>query len=232
MINYHPSFTNRVVKQMFRKITAVLLLLLACTARGEGEGTPVVPANDNVLLWWYNDPQIREVDGSKVYAGDLVGRGVEAKRSKVNAVRVSVTDGEGNKVYLNLSDVRVENDPHRSSWQSWVALPDDDGDFFAGPGYADLAGLNLDSTGLTFAMELGNYSTGDDVDWIVLASSEGSTLSNLMAGGHIISSELSMQGSKDWKAGGYVVPEPSSGLLVLMGGALLALRRRRKSVRT
>ena len=30
-----------------------------------------------------------------------------------------------------------------------------------------------------------------------------------------------------WKPSGYSVPEPSSGLLMLIGGALLALRRRR-----
>ena len=32
----------------------------------------------------------------------------------------------------------------------------------------------------------------------------------------------------DWKTASNVIPEPSSGLLLMMGGALLALRRRRK----
>lgn len=117
------------------------------------------------------------------------------------------------------------------TWQSWMALPDAGGDFWAGPGYADLAGLKLSNTGLKFAIELGNYTqTGNDFNWVVLAGSAGSTLQDLIDGGHIISTELSCQGSYDWKAAGYSVPEPSSGLLVLIGGALLALRRRRKDV--
>ena len=207
---------------MFKRLTAAILLVLACAARGD---------QDNVLLWWFDDPEIAEVDGrAPIHADDLVGRGGDAEGKGVNALRISVTDNEGHKVYLNLGSQSLA-DTARNTWKSRMALPDADGDFWAGPGYADLAGLKLSNTGLMFAIELGNYTqTGDVFNWVVLAGSAGSTLQELIDGGHIISSELSCQGTYDWTASGYSVPEPSSGLLVLIGGALLALRRRRKDV--
>lgn len=206
---------------MFKRLTAAILLVLACAARGD---------QDNVLLWWFEDPVIKEVGGGDIHAGALRGRGGDAQGKEVNALRISATDNEGHKVYLNLASQPVD-DTAAVTWQSWMSLPDVGGNFWAGPGYADLAGLKLSETGLMFAIELGNYTQTDDgFNWIVLAGSAGSTLQDLIAGGHIISSELSVQGSIDWEAAGYSVPEPSSGLLVLIGGALLALRRRRKDV--
>lgn len=225
----HHLLRKDFLKQMFKKLTAAILLVLACAARGDQDNV-----QDNVLLWWFNDPEIAEVGGGNpIHAGDLVGRGGDAQGKTVNALRISVTDSDGNKVYLNLGSQSMD-DTARDTWQSWMSLPDGDGDFYAGPGYADLkglAGLKLSNTGLKFAVELGNYTqTGDVFNWIVLAGSAGSSLQDLIDGGHIIASDLSYQGSIDWKAAGYSVPEPSSGLLVLIGGALLALRRRRKDV--
>ena len=208
-------------KLMFKRLTAAILLVLACAARGD---------QDNVLLWWFDDPVIKEVGGGDIHAGALRGRGGDAQGKEVNALRISVTDNEGHKVYLNLGSQSMA-DTARNTWKSWMALPDVGGNFWAGPGYADLAGLKLSETGFMFAIELGNYTqTGDVFNWVVLAGSAGSTLQELISGGHIIASELTYQGSFDWTASGYSVPEPSSGLLVLIGGALLALRRRRKDV--
>ena len=211
-------------KLMFKRLTAAILLVLACAARGD---------QDNVLLWWFDDPVIKEVGGGDIHAGALRGRGGDAQGKEVNALRISVTDNEGQKVYLNLGSQSMA-DTARNTWKSWMALPDVGGNFWAGPGYADLTvlgGLNLSKTGLMFAIELGNYTQTDaGLNWIVLAGSAGSSLQDLIDGGHIISSELTVQGSFDWEAAGYSVPEPSSGLLVLIGGALLALRRRRKDV--
>ena len=221
----HRLLRKDFFKLMFKRLTAAILLVLACAARGD---------QDNVLLWWFNDPEIAEVGGrAPIHADDLVGRGGDAEGKGVNALRISVTDNEGQKVYLKLG-LQPVDDTAVVTWQSWMALPDVGGNFWAGPGYADLSvlgGLNLSKTGLMFAIELGNYTQTDDgFNWIVLAGSAGSSLQDLIDGGHIISSDLSVQGSFDWEAAGYSVPEPSSGLLVLIGGALLALRRRRKDV--
>ena len=210
---------------MFSRILVSILIFAACVARAD---------DDNLLLWFFEDPIIKDVDGSTISggAGGIVGRG-EAAGKTVNAVRISVKDSSGHTVYLNLSDTKI-NASDRKNWTSWVGLPalTDKGDlWFAGPGYADLSELTLSDTGLTFMMELGHVTLGaDGVDWTLLASSEGAALKDLVDGGHIIANELSAQGTFDWGGAGYAVPEPSSGLLVLIGGALLALRRRRKDV--
>ena len=217
----HRLLRKDFFKLMFKRLTAAILLVLACAARGD---------QDNVLLWWFEDPVIKEVGGGDIHAGALRGRGGDAQGKEVNALRISATDNEGHKVYLNLASQPVD-DTAAVTWQSWMSLPDVGGNFWAGPGYADLAGLKLSETGFMFAIELGNYTqTGDVFNWVVLAGSAGSTLQDLISGGHIIASDLSAQGSFNWQASGYSVPEPSSGLLVLIGGALLALRRRRKDV--
>lgn len=204
---------------MFKTITASLLLLLACVARGDQE---------NVLLWFFDDPEIEEVNGGgTVRAGTLVGRGGEAEGKTVNALRISATDSEGNKIYLNLADTAT--DIPRTSWDSWYSLPDQMGDYCAGPGFADVSGLNMSDTGMLFMMELGNYSVNDGVvNWIVLAGSQGSRLEDLLRDKNIVAEERSFQEGFNWEATGYAVPEPTSGLLVLIGGALLALRRKRK----
>ena len=209
---------------MFKRLTAAILLVLACAARGD---------QDDVLLWWFNDPEIAEVGGgAPIHAGTLFAPCCDAQSKTINEPSISVTEKDGHKIYLNLASQSMA-DTAVVTWQSWMALPDVGGNFWAGPGYADLSvlgGLNLSKTGLMFAIELGNLQTDDGFNWIVLAGSAGSSLQDLIDGGHIISSDLSVQGSSDWKAAGYSVPEPSSGLLVLIGGALLALRRRRKDV--
>lgn len=209
---------------MLKKVTAMIMLALACGAHAE----------DNVLLWWFDDPNITELDGSKVKTGDLVGRG-EAAGKDVNLLRISVTDSNGDKIYLNLGeDPWVDSKGEHGGWIDGWELPASDkyeGQWVAGPSMADLSGLNLRDTALVFAMEIGNatFDADDNItSWTIMASGE-STLEELIAGGHIIAQELSIEGGFNWQAG-MSVPEPSSGLLVLIGGALLALRRRRKDV--
>ena len=199
---------------MFKKITYVFLFFLMCQAHA---------AEDDVLLWFFENPDIVELDGSIVKAGDLVGRG-EAAGKSVNAVRISVTDSSGNKVYLKLGD-------SVGGWTESWNLPDPVlQDWFAGPSFASLAGLNLTDTAQVFAMEIGHAvldeRDGHVLNWLIMASGS-ETLSNLQSGGYILPEELAYQGDYNWQAS-MSVPEPSSGLLVLIGGALLALRRKRK----
>lgn len=92
----------------------------------------------------------------------------------------------------------------------------------AGTYYTDLSGLD---NGYSFMMEL--YNAGEKVDWMVSAISmdklqEASGLYS------IASSDYNLSPSVDgMNFGEEMVPEPTSGLLLLVGGALLALRRRR-----
>ena len=82
----------------------------------------------------------------------------------------------------------------------------------------------------SFAIELGSYDTGD---WTTLASSATLTYQQLASGEGSGTSYIttydpqSLTVTVGWAPTTYNVPEPSSGLLVLIGAGLLALRRGR-----
>lgn len=198
---------------MFKNIIGSILVAISCfVARGE----------DNVLLWWFNDPVITDFDGSTYKADTLVGRG-EAEGKQANMVRISSTDSDGNKVYLTMGSSELPSE----FWGDGFGVPDWLNQNKAGPGWADIGGLHLDDTSLQFAMELGYAELGENGEyttWIVMASASDS-LQNMISGGHINASELSYEGNIPWSPG-MTVPEPNSGLLALIGGLVLCLRRK------
>ena len=82
----------------------------------------------------------------------------------------------------------------------------------------------------SFTIELGSYDTGE---WTTLATSASLTYQQLQTGDGVNGSYITTydgtlptpQGI--WAPTSYNVPEPSSGLLMLIGASLLALRRGR-----
>ena len=82
----------------------------------------------------------------------------------------------------------------------------------------------------SFAIELGSYDSGE---WTTLATSASLTYQQLQTGDGVNGSYLTTYDATlpmpqgIWAPTSYNVPEPSSGLLILIGASLLALRRRR-----
>ena len=207
----------------------IFLIASACFS-GYAEG------EDNILLWCFDDPEITEIGGGKVWAEDLTlrGTGTQYDGQTANAVRVKAIDSDGMVTYLNLTSVWKDESgvTHTGAWAGWMGLPDEDYNMYvAGPGFASLSGLNLSDSGLSFAMEIG-YATFDEgqiSEWYVMAAGFD-TITTMKENAHIYASELGYQQGFEWGGGAMTVPEPTSGMLVLIGGALLALRRRRKDL--
>ena len=88
-----------------------------------------------------------------------------------------------------------------------------------------------DPSQLSFAIELGNWEGGE---WVTLATSGTMSYNDLTVtdsdGVHILQMRdgIGLVNFQPWAPTAYSVPEPSSGLLVLIGASLLALRRRRR----
>ena len=93
------------------------------------------------------------------------------------------------------------------------------------PLYAALPG---DPSSLSFAIELGNYNDGT---WTTLATSGSLNYQDLHNSGYTYmpsAGDLALATLTAWAPTAYPVPEPSSGLLMLLGASLLALKRRRR----
>lgn len=75
-------------------------------------------------------------------------------------------------------------------------------------------------------LELGYVGNGANAEFATLATAQA-YYRDLTS--HISSGGVSLQDQIPWTPNTYAVPEPSSGLLLLVGGALLTLRRRQGS---
>ena len=173
-------------------------------------------ARASVLWWETNDPKDIEVengDGTTTTAADL---GVTDVRIRVSG------NGAGNGTYLQMAfmdgngNVVVGNTPGTTV----VAVPTYDVYAYLGPD-----GYNYDPAAYSFAIELGNWSDGT---WTVLAESDLASYSELA--GHIApgGGGLDVPYALPWNPQHYFVPvpEPGTALLIVLGCAVLALRRR------
>lgn len=188
---------------------------------------------EEMIYWFLDDPDIVEIGGGSVKIQDLVSRG-EYPELSADVARVGAYDSSGELIrYLSIdqdgrdwiysdTDIYLDVSPGTGTPGS-----------LAGPAYADVSGFvpksgNYDPS-ISFVIEIGTY-TGDEGLWVVLAASSGATLDDLRKSDHLISDVLDIHGTTPWSGGAYMVPEPSSGLLLLVGAGLLSLRRRRRAV--
>ena len=87
--------------------------------------------------------------------------------------------------------------------------------------YASLANIS-DLSSASFIVELYN----DEGKFLAQSFNNGSYST---VNGYIYSGGISVPPSVAWTAGTFALPEPSSGLLMLVGFAMLGLRRRRQA---
>ena len=167
---------------------------------------------DTTVLWWLVEPE-DYVDwyGEDKTVEDL--RPIYA-RVRVDQNGVPVTDG-----YLKFWGITEDGDP----------FPDDaiGIDRFRVPieAYADVD--DYSGASYSFAIELGNFD-GPEGSWVAHVTGDPVSYTDLLSGNHISAWDgIDPVVGEVWHPASYAVPEPSGGLLMLLGGALLALRRRR-----
>ena len=187
-----------------KNLTACLLgaICLAGTASADEAG---------ILYWMVNNPTIvrngETVPSLKDYTSP---EGYVAEAARV----VATKDGE--TVFLNLYEGTTVGGDFSLTEMIDIDL---DGDFCAGPVVASLPGLNAEF--YTYAIELGAFdSVGGGA---TLAVSDPRTFGEIAEFSKLDGLSLP---AAIWNPTTYNVPEPTGGLLSLLGLAVLALRRK------
>ena len=193
------------------KIIFCVVLASAVQARAEGD----------LLLYFQivDSPTIVNLAGDEVPYGDYTWNGY-----KVNAARVVSMGGGGDKqlhlgyknanadgTFVDMGAATLPMDSQHLPMSLYAVLPSN-------------------ASELSFAIELGNYDSGT---WTTLATSGSLAYSSLataqgQTGYTYLDSSNPMSFTVPWAPTAYPVPEPSSGLLALLGAGLLALKRRRR----
>ena len=188
----------------------------------------VASAGDDILYWMIDNSATVEKDGVTTSIASFF-ENYDAPSGSAFAARVRVTGGDiqdGQDVFLDLyipgygvdtgnGDLGVEFGDVGGYWGAGVPTGNQSpsGDFSAGtPEYS-------------FIVELGNIDASDN--WTTVATSASAAYSTLSDYIHetfdINPGQIAVWSPTEFSA----VPEPSSGLLMAVGLALLALRRKR-----
>ncbi len=173
-----------------------------------------VRATEPEVLWW----RVDEGDTVNWYGTDITAQDLATIKGGELYAKVSVRNAAGEHVtYLDLYtfDENAQVIPSGEQKTQQLGVPPVNS-------FADLTGYS--GAEWSFAVELGN--TVDD-KWMAYVVSEVRSYASL--GRHITDWRPGMDSVHqiEWVPKSFVVPEPCSGLLLLVGGGLLALRRRR-----
>lgn len=196
---------DRKMVNVLRKVlflTAAFALTLSCEAAGGGE-----------VLWWLIGENYKSITGTNEKTGETMTAG----ELGVTDARIGYEDASGNRTYLTLYGIDDQGTVYALEGAAGVGLP---AEYFA-----DLSGIS--DLGYSFVLELGHWE--QDSGWVATSMEASATYQELVAGKHISNwDNTAPTYGTPWTPSNFsVVPEPSSGLMVLVGTALLMLRRKR-----
>ena len=191
----------------------------------------VASAGDDVLYWMIDNSATVEKDGVTTPITSFFNN-YDAPEGSAFAARVRVTGGDiqdGQDVFLDLYIPGYGVDEGGGAWG--VEFSDAGGYWGAGVPTGNQSPSGDFSAGTpeySFIVELGNIDSSDN--WTTVATSAAATYSSLGAYIHE-KFDINPSSLAAWTPTQFTIaPEPSSGLLALMGFAILALRRKQKGV--
>lgn len=228
------------------KVRDVRTKMLRLLAAGLLAAIGLSASADEVLFWMIDNPTLSDWYGAQYQLADRMttvdGKSVEyarvaaIKTTDATAYAESRLSGEftGDIVYLDLYFPDEEG--------KWVVDPDlvprndsavveTGGDHKGGMESHAMASLltqleGKDLAGYSFAVELGTWSSdAADADWILAAVSGTEAYANLT---DYIGQQIAHPDAQIWTPDAFAAPEPTSGLLTLMGLALLGLKRKKE----
>ena len=179
---------------------------------------------DMTLLWWQvgdptewsgdDLPSPNSLDSLMVTTGDGTA---SASSLGINAARVRVVGGD----YLTAFSYDPDEDPAVTTYDppnDWMYVPT--------VSYVDVSGFTDGSPEYSFMIELGNWNNGQ---WTAIADSEAASYGDIAQNMSQWSGSFEPSPASAWAPTQFtVVPEPSSGVMLALGAALLSLRRRRR----
>lgn len=155
---------------------------------------------------------------------------ISAQASYLNW-QVDDTEFNGREVVganLYAFDSSISFDDIRNGTKSATSI--DGTDQIGVTNFADLSQLT-DPSSYSFYIELIGYESAQHTspaDSIVIGTSGKAMTYEQLSGAGYIGTSMDVPSIAPWVGDGYVVPEPTSGLLMMMGLALLSLKRRKE----
>lgn len=205
--------------KMFRKLSCLALATLAFLSVNAAE-------DDGALLWMIGSDSTVNRFGTIYSLGEFNDQ-TGFNHGPIEYVRIAATSATGDTVYLHMADETGLVDPDDYGGTSVYIDFDDigpNGEYVLA-NWASLASLDGDLASYSFAVQLGTWNeVGDDLVWNIEALSDGTTYADIQK--FTSNSPTAQPYYGPWNPGAYNIPEPSAGLLMLIGLGLAALRRK------
>ena len=214
-------------RRMCRGFSKAAVFAAAILAAG------VLPAGENDVLYWMIDDTATVTPwggGEAVSVSDFFSSHELAGEGSAFAARIRVTGGDITEdTFLDLylpgygldvggGEYGVEFSEVGGYWGAGVPTGNQ----------SPSGGFSAGSPEYSFIVELGNIDSSDN--WTTVATSAAATYSSLADYIHQ-TFDMNPSSMAVWTPTSFeAVPEPSSGLLVTIGFAILALRRKRKGL--